>query len=116
MIKFANKYEEFYKEYILQELKMNDTKHSEAMKSFILNDKYVDRLNLWNDLKKSLNYKELSILANPYYIGFGNPKADVLFVGKELGFNPSDDINLMFHESIQNTFQWSNLDLESDEI
>ena len=56
MIKFANKYEEFYKEYILQELKMNDTKHSEAMKSFILNDKYVDRLNLWNDLKKSLNY------------------------------------------------------------
>lgn len=116
MIEFAKKYEELYKKYIFQELEMNDTKHSEAIKSFILKDKYLDRLNLWNDLKTSLNYTELSILANPYYIGFGNPMANVLFVGKELGFNPSDDINLMFHESIQNTFQWSNLDLESDKI
>ena len=116
MFKLASKYEALYQEYLLRELERNDNGYSEAIKGFILKDNYPDRLNLWNDFKNSLSDTEISMLANPYYIGFGNPEAKVLFVGKELGFDPSKDIDLMFHESIQSTFQWSNLDLKSDEI
>lgn len=58
-------------------------------------------------------------LANPFYIGFGNPDADILFVGKEKGFNmvnkpvPNqphrDYIDKTFHESILNYFHWKEI-------
>jgi len=48
---------------------------------------------------------------NPFYIGFGNPNSDVLFIGKEKGFNIKDklqeQIDLQLQsESIGNPHEW----------
>lgn len=51
--------------------------------------------------KKEENINE----ANPYYIGFGNPNAKILFIGKEKGFDQSNKYQLKT-ESIDNVQQW----------
>ena len=56
-------------------------------------------------------------LANPYYVGFGEPDADILFVGKEKGFdlisvplqNGRNSIDKLFHESILDYFHWAKM-------
>jgi hypothetical protein len=47
-----------------------------------------------------------SQLPNPYFIGFGNPEAQILLVGKEKGFNAKKPGQL-FDESINNPSEWS---------
>ena len=37
--------------------------------------------------KKPIPQTDVVNMANPYYIGFGNPDADILLVGKEKGFD-----------------------------
>ena len=44
-------------------------------------------------------------LANPYFIGFGNPNSDILVIGKEKAF-PVNDWKLLIKESINNYRQW----------
>lgn len=50
------------------------------------------------------NYKE-----NPYYIGFGNPNADILIIGKEKAINKEKSPEAYFLESINNTFEWNEI-------
>ena len=65
-----------------------------------------------NDLKKRdeiwqtiQNKVEPSQIANPFYVGFGNPNSEILIIGKELGFDNLNKTQL-FNESIQNIFHW----------
>jgi hypothetical protein len=44
-------------------------------------------------------------MANPYYVGFGNPSAEILIFGKEQGFDSSNPKQIKF-ESIENPKQW----------
>ncbi|KEO71663.1 hypothetical protein [Anditalea andensis] len=44
--------------------------------------------------------------ANPYYIGKGNPNADILIIGKELAIDPIENTEAIVKESVNNTRQW----------
>ncbi len=74
----------------------------------VLHSNYSERKNLWDVLIKN-HQPELSDfmkMANPYFIGFGNPKSDILFLGKEKGFDMVKNTDGFFHESINNTLIW----------
>ncbi|MGM0579759.1 MAG: hypothetical protein ACQETL_03710 [Bacteroidota bacterium] len=69
-----------------------------------------ERLEAWENIKVSLKeIGEFNKVANPYYIGFGNPDADLLIVGQEKAFNAFNNPELMLYESINNSFQWSKI-------
>jgi len=76
-------------------------------------DDLADRNNKWNIIKSKYKPIELKKLANPYFIGYGNPnpKTDpkVLFLGKELGFEVNSRPDLLLHESINSILQWKNI-------
>lgn len=62
---------------------------------------------LWNALKVSINaIKQVPKLANPYFIGFGNPNSNILFLGKEKAFDIHSSPEGFFDESINNTLCW----------
>jgi hypothetical protein len=45
---------------------------------------------MWGDLCVKINdLQEVWKLSNPYYIGFGNPDSDILFIGKDGSFKSS---------------------------
>ncbi len=75
--------------------------------------------NLSNDKEaadKNAANKEAAKLSNPYYIGFGNPNSDVLFIGKEKAFDPIKRPDLFFKESIDNVYQWNSIINEQEPI
>lgn len=47
--------------------------------------------------------------ANPYYIGKGNPHADILLIGKELAIDPVSNPKAFQNESIKNPEQWHDI-------
>ncbi|MBT0812978.1 hypothetical protein KIH41_16950 [Litoribacter ruber] len=58
-------------------------------------------------------------IANPYYIGKGNPNADILLIGKELAIDPVKNPIAFRNESINNPNQWGKIikgELEVDEF
>jgi hypothetical protein len=66
-----------------------------------------ERIKKWNDFEVKLSeIKSLHLLCNPYYIGYGNPNSEILFLGKEKAFNITNSPNLFLHESINNNKQW----------
>lgn len=65
------------------------------------------RKDLWDKLTVNVNkVSHIPLLANPYFIGFGNPDAEILFLGREKGFNIHSNPEGFFQESINNTLQW----------
>ncbi|HET8858936.1 hypothetical protein [Marivirga sp.] len=69
-----------------------------------------ERLEAWENIEVKLKeIKDFNKVANPYYIGFGNPEADLLIVGQEKAFNAFNNPELMLYESINNSFQWSKI-------
>ncbi|WMN12808.1 hypothetical protein QYS49_34695 [Marivirga salinae] len=69
-----------------------------------------ERLDAWENIKVKLKeIKDFNKVANPYYIGFGNPEADLLIMGQEKAFNAFAHPKLMLYESINNSFQWSKI-------
>jgi len=49
-------------------------------------------------------------MSNPFFIGYGNPNSDILIIGKEKGFNYSDNnYNQFYNESFNNCFYWKDL-------
>lgn len=61
-----------------------------------------------NELISYLNKDQLKALANPFYVGFGNPNSDILIIGKEKAFYPNNT-KLLIKESINNYSQWSKI-------
>lgn len=106
-----------YIEYIQNNPKIND----ELRKHFIDFLKCQDlkkRERLWADFKINISkIKQVPELANPFYIGFGNPNEDILFIGKEKGFSITSYPEHFLEESINNILQWQlitdNINIES---
>lgn len=65
---------------------------------------------MWGDLCVKIDdLQEVWKLSNPYYIGFGNPDSDILFIGKEKGFDIEKHPELFIKESINNIIQWESI-------
>lgn len=65
--------------------------------------------NLVLKIKDLPNFKKI---ANPYFLGYGNPnknESKILFVGKELGFDVHERPDLFYQESINNLIQWEKI-------
>ncbi|MBX9886555.1 MAG: hypothetical protein K2Y30_01310 [Flavobacteriaceae bacterium] len=103
----SNNYDDKYLEY-LKELKEKSV--AKKMIEILKEDDLTKRLNKWNDFEVKLTeVKDLNILCNPYYIGYGNPNSEILFLGKEKAFSITNNPDLFFHESINNNKQWEYL-------
>lgn len=62
-----------------------------------------DRINYW---KSKLTTESIIKQAlNPFFIGYGNPNAELLILGKEKGFDIANTDQVIL-ESIENTFYW----------
>lgn len=59
------------------------------------------------------NSRETS--ANPYFIGFGNPNAKILVIGKELAIDPINNPKAFKDESVENPIQWKTI-VESGQV
>lgn len=56
----------------------------------------------------SIDSTDWKKLANPYYIGFGNPNSNILIIGKEKAFDFTKK-DLIIKESINNYIQWKKI-------
>ncbi|OHA62754.1 MAG: hypothetical protein A2117_01410 [Candidatus Wildermuthbacteria bacterium GWA2_46_15] len=97
-------------------------------------DTQEERLALWAEMGAIPNFaaaigqdeddnpiphQDIVNLANPYYVGFGNPNAEILIIGKEKAFdlvsretpgnNGRNYIDKLFMESINNYFDWKSI-------
>lgn len=69
-----------------------------------------ERLEAWDNIEVKLkDIGTFNKVANPYFIGFGNPEAELLIVGQEKAFNAFTHPQLMLYESINNSFQWAKI-------
>ncbi|QNK78075.1 hypothetical protein H7F37_03045 [Winogradskyella sp. PAMC22761] len=68
-----------------------------------------ERVNIWNEILEIEKSDKLEKLANPYFIGFGNAKSDILFFGQEKAFDVESSSELLLHESINNNYQWTKI-------
>tara|TARA_R110002020_G_scaffold419155_1_gene628403 strand:- start:15917 stop:16654 length:738 start_codon:yes stop_codon:yes gene_type:complete len=50
-----------------------------------------------------------SIESNPYFIGFGNPDSDILFVGQEMAIDPLKNSVTLEMESYRNPEHWNTI-------
>lgn len=98
---YDKKYLEFIK--ILQV--ENGVAIQKALKnSNLLERESIMRQEVFNQIT-DLDWKKL---ANPYYIGFGNPNSKILIIGKEKAFDFNNK-NLLIKESINNYIQWKEI-------
>ena len=87
-----------YYEYVNQ-LKFDDEELKKDFLELLQINEPLKREERWQKLKIRIsNLKEASKLANPYYLGFGNPESDVLFIGKEKAFDIDKSPNLFLKE------------------
>lgn len=79
----------------------------EEFYKILQSDDLAERRELWTSIKSKLPAVEQRKFANPFFIGYGNPTADILFLGKEKAFDiEKDEHNLFLKESINNILQW----------
>ena len=106
MKKLLNQLQNKYIDYI-KNLNFLDNTLKEKIIKILSTKNQNERSKLWNNLLVKLeNLKEIHSFSNPYYIGFGNPNSDILFLGKEKGFDIENRPDLFFLESIDNIKQW----------
>lgn len=102
-----NKYEEKYITYLKE---IDNKKLGKKMIELLEEKDLAKRLVKWGDFEVKLSeIKDLKSLSNPFYIGFGNPCSDILFLGKEKAIDLTNSPNLFFHESINNNKQWEDI-------
>jgi len=53
-------------------------------------------------------YEEKDLIPNPFYIGFGNPNADILIVGQEKAIDENKKF-VIKTESVENPWQWKKI-------
>ncbi|MFK7978443.1 MAG: hypothetical protein AB8G86_00555 [Saprospiraceae bacterium] len=75
----------------------------------LLKSDLESRHKKWEEIKKEHLKSELKKLANPFFIGYGNPNANILFLGKEKAFQIDNPNRLYLKESINNILQWKNI-------
>lgn len=70
---------------------------------------FIDIVNL--SVEKSKNFYSISANEkepNPYFVGFGNPNAEIIIFGKEKGFDSANNFQQLKCESIENPNEWNN--------
>lgn len=77
----------------------------------LLQEDIPRRVELWDNALPTFadspdGHAVLRQALSPYYLGFGNPSASILFVGQELAFNPVERPGLLFHENLNNLVYW----------
>ena len=108
-----NKYEEKYIDY-LNELKNKPL--SERLVAILREKELPKRFEIWKDFTVKLNeIKDVKFLSNPFYIGYGNPNAEILFLGKEKAIDVAGSPEIFFYESINNILQWEQLSIGYNE-
>lgn len=106
----AANFESKYKSYISKQ-NFTDIKLKNDFLELLENYSCLEREIIWDTLKTRIaNDCEANKLANPYYIGFGNPNSSILFIGKEKAFNFSKSPDLFVKESINNTLHWQSIE------
>ncbi len=70
-------------------------------------EKFINLVNTAFSESEKLTPEEKSE-GNPYYIGFGNPNAKILFIGKEKGFDIEKNLRQFEFESLLNPKEWKN--------
>lgn len=109
-------WEKKYSNYV-SKLPFEDKELQKAFLECIKKQTPNERKEKWEEIRIRLsNLKEAAKFANPYYIGFGNPTSDILFIGKEKAFNVCESPNLFFKESIDNLYQWKNINNQKKPI
>jgi hypothetical protein len=101
----------YQEEYILYIKEQNiDEELKKQFTAILLENDLTKRLEMWDSIRIPLNQiKYLYKLANPFYVGFGNPESDILFIGKEKAFNITQNPESFLNESINNLLQWEAL-------
>ncbi len=103
---YDQKYIDYIKSLKEQPSGIDDTLANDFIELLNIDD-LKKRSEFWNKLTVNVNkVSHIHLLANPYFIGFGNPDADILFLGKEKGFNIHSNPQGFLQESINNTLQW----------
>lgn len=104
-------YQQNYLDYIIEVfIEPNESELKEQLIQILKEDNSEKRFEYWQNIKLTFNQlKSLYKAANPFYIGFGNPNSEILFIGKEKAFNIYESPELFFHESINNLKQWENI-------
>ncbi|HEY5590256.1 MAG TPA: hypothetical protein VIK55_04490 [Paludibacter sp.] len=75
-----------------------------------------DRENSWIEFAKKQDEQFFEKVANPFYIGFGNPQSDILIIGKESGYNyDTNEYKQFYKESVNNIKNWE-MTLIKDQI
>ncbi|MCX6159218.1 MAG: hypothetical protein NTY74_14655 [Ignavibacteriae bacterium] len=105
----SNKLQNQYCDFISENSSLKENIKTEFLN--IIQNKSNESLKSVENKLKSLRFylgsiSDIHKLANPYYIGFGNPDADILFLGKEKGFDVIEHPELFIKESINNVLQW----------
>ncbi|WP_283643102.1 hypothetical protein [Croceibacter atlanticus] len=96
-----------YLKYIKELDRIKDTNLKNAFIQLLKIKDLDERKSKWEKLQVNINsIKQVPYLANPYFVGFGNPKAKVLFIGKEKGFDVYKAPKSFFNESVNNILQW----------
>lgn len=110
------KWDDKYYDYI-NSLKFGDTKLKKHFLKLLKCKDSKKRECLWGNLRVELkNLKDVWNLSNPYYIGFGNPKSGILFLGKEKGFDIEKHPELFIKESINNIIQWEYIQTNNNNL
>lgn len=105
-----NTYKKQYKLYI-DRISFDNIDLKQIFLDLLNEDDYKRRKNIWeNKIVNSNKFSnELYKLSNPYFVGFGNPKSEILFIGKEKGFDIQKNPELLFEESINNIYHWQHI-------
>lgn len=99
-------WESKYVEYI-ENLPFTSNKLKKQLIEILKCSDAVEREKKWNEMRITLSeMQEIYKISNPYFIGFGNPNSDILFIGKEKGFDIVKHPELLMKESVNNILQW----------
>lgn len=108
-----DKYEEKYIDYLINP---NKKPLSDKLISILKETEGSKRFEMWKDFTVKLDeIKDVKYLSNPFYIGYGNPNAEILFLGKEKAIDVIGNPEIFFHESINNIFQWEKLSVGNND-
>lgn len=107
-------YQEKYREYI-QGLNLPDDFKKQVIE--LLENKNLEkRKEIWDGINITLReLPNIHKIANPYFLGYGNPDSDILFIGKELGFDIGNHPHLLLHESVNNLLHWKKI-IEKEDL
>lgn len=96
-----------YINYIRDNKKITDENLRRDFINLLKTENLEKRKILWEGFTVNINsIKQVPELANPYFIGFGNPESKVLFIGKEKAFSMTSSPHLLLQESINNILHW----------